>query len=139
DPVELDVPTRGDLAVSIYVPNNTGLATFHASSEQTTYIAGPGDLTAAANLPGAETTLSRFWLSVVEVTPDEEVPAVVTIGDSITEGFGSTVDANHRWPDLLSARINTPHLSMATNTVVDADRSRGAPSRNRRRARWARS
>jgi lysophospholipase L1-like esterase len=109
DAVELDVPTRGDLAVSIYVPNNTGLATFHASSEQTSYIAGPGDLTAAANLPGAATTLARFWLSVVEVTPEEEVPAVVTVGDSITEGFGSTVDANHRWPDLLSARLNTPH------------------------------
>jgi lysophospholipase L1-like esterase len=114
DPVELNVPTRGDLAVSIYVPNNTGPATFHASSEQTTYIAGPGDLTSAANLTGAETTLSRFWLSVVEVAPNDEVPTVVTIGDSITEGFGSTVDANHRWPDFLSARLNAPsHARLA--------------------------
>jgi lysophospholipase L1-like esterase len=36
------------------------------------------------------------------------VPVVVALGDSITEGFGSTVDANHRWPDLLSARVNSP-------------------------------
>jgi lysophospholipase L1-like esterase len=113
DPVDLNVPTRGDLAVSIFVPQNTGPATFHASSEQTTYIAGPGDLSGAANLPGAATTLSRFWLSVVEVTPCEPLGAVVTVGDSITEGFGSTVDANHRWPDLLSARLNANRARLA--------------------------
>jgi lysophospholipase L1-like esterase len=31
--------------------------------------------------------------------------AIVTFGDSITDGDGSTLDANHRWPDLLAERL----------------------------------
>jgi lysophospholipase L1-like esterase len=106
DPVSLDVPSRGDLTVSVYVPNNTGAATYHESSDQTTYITGPGDFTGALDLDVLETTVSRFWLSGVEVDARERVNTVVALGDSITEGFGSTVDANHRWPDFLSARFN---------------------------------
>ncbi len=31
--------------------------------------------------------------------------ALVAFGDSITDGARSTVDANHRWPDFLAARL----------------------------------
>jgi lysophospholipase L1-like esterase len=109
DPATLDVPVQGDLAVSVYVPDKTSPATNHESSDQTSYISTPGDFSGAVDLPVAETTLSRFWLSVVEVSPRERVGAIVTLGDSITEGNRSTVDANHRWPDLLSARLNPLH------------------------------
>src|SRR5262245_36738847 len=101
DPVDLDLPNRADLAVSIYVPENTGPATYHESGNQTAYISGPGDFTRDVDFPTAETTLSRFWLSVVEVKPRDPVGVVVALGDSITEGARSTTDANHRWPDLL--------------------------------------
>jgi lysophospholipase L1-like esterase len=106
DPVNLDVPARGDLAVSVYVPENTGPATFHESSEETAYISAPGDFTGSADVPVAEATVSRFWLSAVEVSTREEVGTLVTLGDSITEGFQSTIDAHRSWPDLLSARLN---------------------------------
>lgn len=108
DPIGLDVPTRGDLAVSIYVPHDTGPATLHEDAPQTSYIAGPGDFTGATDLPGAETTTSRFWLSVVEVSTRDDVRAIVALGDSITAGGGVTRDANRTWPDLLSARLNSP-------------------------------
>jgi lysophospholipase L1-like esterase len=109
DPIDFFVPTRGDLAVSVYVADNTGPATFHESAGQTTYISEPGDFAGAIDFPTAETTIARFFLTVVEVQPFDRVPVVVALGDSITGGFGSTVDANRRWPDLLSARLNVRH------------------------------
>jgi lysophospholipase L1-like esterase len=118
DPVSLDVPSRADLAVSVYVPGSTGGATYHESSDQTTYISGPGDFTASVPFDVAETTVSRFWLSVVEVEARDSVNTLVTLGDSITEGFGSTIDANHRWPDFLSARLN-PHFGRPRLAIVN--------------------
>jgi lysophospholipase L1-like esterase len=121
DPVSLDVPTRSDLAVSVYVPQNTGPATYHESSEQTSYISVPGDFTGAADIPVAETTISRFWVSVVEVMVRDEVGTLVTLGDSITEGFRSTIDTHRTWPDLLSARLNSrsgpPRLAVVNQAI----------------------
>src|SRR5262245_37314335 len=45
DPADLDVPNHGRLAVSIYVPDNTGPATYHETTLQTSYISGTGDFT----------------------------------------------------------------------------------------------
>lgn len=121
DPITLKVPARSDLAVSVYLPENTGNATYHESSDQTSYISEPGDFAGATQLPVAKQTLSRFFLSAVEVKAASDVPTVVTIGDSITEGFRSTIDANHRWPDFLSARFNPtfgpPRLAVVNQGV----------------------
>ena len=106
DALDFFVPTRGDLTVSFYVAGDTGPVTFHESSDQTTYLSEPGDFSGATDFPTAETTVARFFLSVVEVQPFDRVPVVVVLGDSITEGFASTIDANRRWPDALSARLN---------------------------------
>jgi lysophospholipase L1-like esterase len=97
-----------DLTISLYVPNNTGPATYHESSDQTTYISGPGDFTGTVNFPTAQTSLSRFWLAGVESEPLVKIGAVVTVGDSIGTSFRSTVDANRRWTDDLAARLDPP-------------------------------
>jgi lysophospholipase L1-like esterase len=109
DAIDWTVPALSDLAVSVYVDGNTGPATYHEDTDQTAYISTPGNFTSAPSLSGATPTRSKFWLSAIEILPTDTVPVVVTLGDSITEGFQSTVDANHRWPDLLSARVNTPY------------------------------
>ena len=109
DPVRMAVPSLANLAISIYVPDNTGPATYHESADQTEYISGPGNFAGATVFPTAQTDTSRYWLSGVEVYPGIQLNAVVAIGDSITEGFQSTVDANRRWTDDLSARVNFPN------------------------------
>jgi lysophospholipase L1-like esterase len=106
DPVKLDAPVTGDLSISIFVPRKTIGAGIHYSSQQTSFI-GPGDLTGAANIPGAATMTSWVFLTAVEVLAPESTSAVVAFGDSITDGARSTVDANHRWPDFLSARLQS--------------------------------
>jgi lysophospholipase L1-like esterase len=106
DPVDFDVPAFADLAVSIYFPGATGPITWHQLGVQTAYISTPGDFTAAAAMPIASTATSRFVLADVEVATARRTRAVVALGDSITDGYCSTVDANHRWPDYLSLRLN---------------------------------
>jgi len=106
DPVDLEVPSLSNLAVTIFVPNNTGAATYHESANQTAYISGPGNFTSATALPTQRTATSWYWLSGIEVLPRVKLGAVVVTGDSIAEGGRSTDDANRRWTDVLSARLN---------------------------------
>src|SRR5260370_30589944 len=43
DPVNLNVPALGDLAISIFVPGSTGPAAWHFQSRQTSYVSPSGD------------------------------------------------------------------------------------------------
>jgi lysophospholipase L1-like esterase len=105
DPVELNVPELSDLAISIFVPGNTGPATWHFEGRQTSFISPPGDFTASAVMPFSSTTLSRFWLAGVEVAASKRTGAIVALGESITDGTQSKVDANNRWTDQLARRL----------------------------------
>jgi lysophospholipase L1-like esterase len=104
DPVKLNVPAAGDLAISIFIPKAAAGAGIHYSAQQTSYV-GRGDLAAAASLAGADTITSWVFLTGVDVLAPEPASAVVAFGDSITDGARSTVDANHRWPDILAGRL----------------------------------
>jgi len=105
DPVELDVPELGDLAVSIFVPESTGPATWHFAAFQTSYISPLGDFTASAVMPVDSTTQAWFWLAGVEVTTSKQTGVIVALGDSITDGTASTPDTNNRWPNQLARRL----------------------------------
>jgi lysophospholipase L1-like esterase len=115
DPVALDVHALDSLAVSLYVPRDTGPAATHPLARATTYLAN-GDASGAATLPDASASTARFFLSGVEVDAPG-AGAVVTLGDSITDGYGSTADANRRWPDVLAERLVAAHAALG---VVDA-------------------
>jgi lysophospholipase L1-like esterase len=106
DPVDLDVPALGDLAVSLFVPANpTGPANWHFEGLQTSYISPMGDFTASIDMPVATTALAWFWLAAVEVTASRQTGVIVAIGDSLTDGTNSTPDTNNRWPDHLARRL----------------------------------
>jgi lysophospholipase L1-like esterase len=109
DPVNLDVPALSDLAVSIFVPGDTGPAAWHFEARQTLYVSPQGDFTASAAMPidsTRPTTQAWFWLAGVEVVTSREIGGIVTFGDSITDGSQSTPDANKRWPDELARRLS---------------------------------
>ena len=105
DPVGMEVQPLADLAISIYFPSDTGTPTSHGSAIQTSYVSPPGNFAATDRIPDAETSRSWFFLTAVEVRPSERTGAVVTLGNSITDGTLSTVDANSRWPDHLARRL----------------------------------
>ena len=104
DPVDLSINPLADLAVSLYFPGDTGLPTSHGTALHTTYV-GAGDLTGSASLADAATTQSYYWLAAIDVDAPASAGAIVTFGDSITDGARSTTETNHAWPALLAARL----------------------------------
>jgi lysophospholipase L1-like esterase len=117
DPVNLQIHDCHNLAVSIYISNASGPATWHTMALQTNYISNPGDHTADLQASGyVKNTTSWFWLTGVEVVADETVKGtLVILGDSILDGNNSVIDANHRWPDYLARRIRkeSPQYQLA--------------------------
>jgi lysophospholipase L1-like esterase len=109
DPVELNVPALSDLSISLYLPGTVGATTIHGTASQTNYVSLPGDFTGAASLPTARTILSWPFLTEVDVEGGQAAAgaALVTLGNSITDGTRSTPDTNNRWPDWLARRLQT--------------------------------
>jgi len=121
DPVNLDVPQRGDLAVSVFVPGDTGPATQHSVGLHTTYISKQGDAAGAPAMADATTSQSWYWLSSVEVAAPPDAAAVVTFGDSITDGTRSTPNTDSSWPSFLAARLQanpaTSHIAVLNEGI----------------------
>jgi lysophospholipase L1-like esterase len=113
DPVHLEVPALGSVAVSLYLPEITPTSTFHWEGVQTAYISGEGSFVGEPDFEAAETITSRIFLSEIMVDAPPDARAIVTFGDSITDGATSTVDANHRWPDFLAERLNEADAPVA--------------------------
>ncbi len=109
DPVDIRVPALSNVVVSIYLPDTVSTSTFHSLGVQTSYVTTPGNYTAAISPPVAATPTSGFFLSGLSVKAHKRSAAIVTLGDSITDGFASTVDANRRWPNVLAARLQARH------------------------------
>lgn len=106
DPVDLVVPALGELAVSLFFQQRTVATTSHALAKQTSYVSAEGgDVTAEAGFPVAETIDSWPFLTGIDVVSPPRGAAVVAFGSSTTDGDGSTMDANRRWPDLLAERL----------------------------------
>jgi lysophospholipase L1-like esterase len=110
DSADVRVPPDADLAVDLYYPGTTAQSdspiTLHNRAYQTSYVSTRGNHAGVEQLPLSGTTGIWHWLARVEVAGDTEASfAIVTVGDSITDGFGSTIDGNTRWPDELRRRL----------------------------------
>ncbi len=130
DPVRMRVPALRDLAVSVYLPDKTGAATIHSDAQQVNWVSGKGNQ--AGDTGGrayATQTQSWYYVSDVIVQSPRAFGTVVAFGDSITDGFHSTVGANARWPNDLARRLDAlrgPTLSVADegisgNRVLNSD------------------
>ncbi|MBU2664567.1 SGNH/GDSL hydrolase family protein [Actinoplanes bogorensis] len=114
DPVRLRVPPGGDLAVSLYLPARTPATTLAAFAFQDNVIAD-GDVTAARTVTPVATIGQYLFLSGVSVR--DRGAAVVTLGDSITNGANTPNNLNHRWPDLLAARLRAAGADLGIANV----------------------
>ncbi|WP_051049415.1 GDSL-type esterase/lipase family protein [Nocardiopsis kunsanensis] len=106
DPVEITLPPHSDIAVSLYLPEEVSSAPVHYAAVDTNYatVAGGGDRTRdTSGAPFTERLYQWPFLTGVEVM--EGPGAIVTLGDSITDGVRTTRDAHARWPDALSRRL----------------------------------
>jgi lysophospholipase L1-like esterase len=112
DPVALAVAPLSDVAVSFYLPPQIMRAeTFHAFADQDNYFAD-GHSPAAQDLPQPTKLSSWYFFDGIDVAAAPGSFAIVTLGDSITDGAHSTLNANRRWPDVLAARLSQdPNLA----------------------------
>ncbi len=106
DPVDLAVPALATVAVSLYLPEDTGPPTVHPDGMHTAFIA-PGNATGSTALTAGTTTTAYLWLAAIDVLAPATAGAIVAFGDSITDGVGTTPDADRAWPSLLAAALST--------------------------------
>jgi len=109
DAVNLELPPASDLVVDLYLPGDLGVGpspvTTHNGASQTNYLSGTGNHSGEPSMTVERTAGAWFLLSRVEVAAGKDAGAVVTFGDSITDGARSTADTNSRWPDVLARRL----------------------------------
>lgn len=104
DPVALAVPQLADLAVSLFLADSARLMTRHPGAFQTSYLVR-GNAVAERSF-AADTTITQWpFLVGVDVSNTGATGTIVTFGNSITDGAGSTRDANRRWPNVLAQRL----------------------------------
>jgi lysophospholipase L1-like esterase len=104
DPFHFEVEPRSDLAITIYFGDTSPDVTGHPGSRTTSYIL-PGNEVAAADFSKAVMTDHWYIINGIDVMAPKSAAAVVTLGNSITDGRGSGTNKQNRWPDELARRL----------------------------------
>jgi len=105
DAINYKAAPLSDLAVTMQLEASPERQTGHPGSRATSYLA-TGMTVSAAAMPSTALSIDHwYFLSGVDVSADPAAAAIVTLGDSITDGHGATTNGNDRWPDLLAARL----------------------------------
>jgi lysophospholipase L1-like esterase len=114
DPFDYTLVALSDLAISIHFTIMTGDVTGHPGSRTTSYIQG-GNAVSAESMASPASTAHWYFITGLDVLAENSSAALVILGDSITDGRGSTTDRNDRWPDDLARRLQA---NAATATVA---------------------
>lgn len=128
DPATLSVNVGQDIAVSVYVAQSNAPLTYHALALElngcTSLTSGAGDHTLDVS-GSAFTQTGNFdwWLDAVAVNTASATGTVIALGDSITDGYCTGVDAHQRWTDVLASRL-TGSLGVA-NEGISGNRLEG--------------
>ena len=104
DPIAYPVAAFDDLAISLYLEIPPDIQTSHPGSRATSFYVH-GNQVSAVDLLNTKQVDHWFVISGVDVKAPSQAAAVVTLGDSITDGRGSTTNGNDRWPDDLARRF----------------------------------
>jgi lysophospholipase L1-like esterase len=112
DPVELPVKPLGDLIVSVYIPKDIGaLAAADSPGDADEGVKG-ADATLAEHLSGTVRIVRRPIVSEINVLTDRPRKVVVTLGDSITDGFGDNATGERGWPGTLARRLDASGIAV---------------------------
>lgn len=107
DPLPGQVPAHATLAVSIALQGTSSVVTAHNRAMQYTFKSVSGDFAAdESGAPFQTQSSAWYWLDALLVSAPRTVGTVAALGDSITDGVGSTINANRRWTDDLSVRLS---------------------------------
>jgi len=105
DPVAFPVTSGGEISISIYFPKRVATPTLHWLALKRAVVSQHGDYTHAEKIEAGATSKSSILVSAVLVPAQPSQHLLVAFGDSVTDGDGSTVDADHNWPSDLMRRL----------------------------------
>ena len=117
DPSALTIGDAEDVAVTLFLSGSVPVATVHSVAQQTQYVTA-GNALSAASFSEPETRNSYYWTTGIDVVASSSAGMIVAFGDSITDGVGSTPDANHRYPNYFAERLRAD-ASFAGYGVID--------------------
>ena len=139
DPVRFKLAERENLAITIhYGKISATRLTSHPGSRTTSYIAAGN--TTDFSAPVAKTD-HWYTISAIDVKPRRRSAAIAVLGDSITDGRGTTTNGQDRWTDQLSRSLlsdrRTRNLSVLNfglggNCILRGGNGPTAQSRYRR-------
>jgi lysophospholipase L1-like esterase len=107
DPIQLDVPPLGDVAITIHLPDDlpTSFGITGRYARQTNYISPLGNFVAETVMPVGRITDDWYFVSGIDVQAEPGTGGIVALGDSLTDGNISTHDAFASWPSQLARRL----------------------------------
>jgi lysophospholipase L1-like esterase len=109
DPVALPVAYGAEISISLYLPEHVTNPTGHEMALERAIVSPPGDHTHDEKIQGGTEDSRSVFVSAVLVPAQPSQRLVVAFGDSITDGYRSTIDANRTYPsDLISRLAKTP-------------------------------
>jgi len=123
DPIDIDVKSQSVLSISMYLATGQpGFSiTSHPGSRTTSWFSF-GNAVGTTNLtdPSVKSAAHWYFISAVEAYLPSGSRALAIVGDSITDGRGSTTDGNNRWPDLLLANMQKRHSTADISVLNQA-------------------
>ena len=114
DSLEYPVAALSSLDVTFHFDAPPEGETGHPGSRATSYYVH-GDHVSAVDLPDAKKVDHWYQVSGIDVSGGPGATAIVALGDSITDGHGTTTNGNYRWTDVLAERLQN---SSAKNIAV---------------------
>lgn len=104
DPIAFKLSPRMDVAITLYLGETSADVTGHPGSRTTSYLINGND-PSVTDFTGAVTTDHWYIINGIDVMASGKTSAIAIIGNSITDGRGSTTNQQNRWPDILSERL----------------------------------
>ncbi len=151
DPLELALQPRTDVAITIYFGNTSPDVTGHPGSRTTSYLL-PGNEVSKVDFSGAVTTDHWYNINAIDVLAPSTAACVAILGNSITDGRGSTTNLQNRWTDVFSEsllkdsstqQVGVLNLGIGGNCVLSGGLGPTGASRfdrdilNQQGVRWA--
>ncbi|MBP1690765.1 MAG: lipolytic protein family [Bacteroidetes bacterium] len=103
DPIAFNLTPRMDVAITIYYGQTSATVTGHPGSRTTSYIIAGN--TTTTDFTGAVTTDHWYNINGIDVLAPSTTACVAILGNSITDGRGSTTNLQNRWPDVFSESL----------------------------------
>jgi lysophospholipase L1-like esterase len=104
DPLAFDLPALANVAITIYLRGVPDSVTIHPGSRTTSYLQA-GDHVSSRDLVEPAHIDHWYFVNGIDVVAGPQAAAIAVLGDSITDGRGSTTNGNDRWTDELARRL----------------------------------